>query len=179
MFKLDNKPLAIDTAFTHNGIQYPANWLRLASSEEREAIGITEEAEPEQYDDRFYWGVNNPKLLNDREESDEQGNPLFVKVLGEVNGEPVMVDSDKRLVTKGLKSTWSVQIKDTTNKLLAATDWMVIRKAERNVAIPADVVTYRAAVLTECDRLLAAIAAASNVATLATIVGAQNWPKAD
>lgn len=179
MFKLDNKPLAIDTPFTHNGIQYPANWLRLASAEDKAAIGITEEAAPEHYDDRFYWGVNNPKLLNDREESDEKGNPLFVKVLGVVDGKPAMVDSNKRLVTKGLKSVWSAQIKDTTNKLLAATDWMVIRKAERNVAIPADVVTYRAAVLTECDRLLAAIAAASNVAALATVVGAQNWPKAD
>lgn len=179
MFQLDNKPLSPDTAFTHNEISYPANWLRLASPEERAAIGITEVADAASYDDRFYWGVDNPKLLNDREESDEQGNPLYVKVLGEVNGEPAMVDSSERLVTKGLKSTWSAQIKDTTNKLLAATDWMVIRKAERDVAIPAATVTYRAAILTECDRLLAAIAGASDVAALATVVGAQNWPKAD
>lgn len=177
MFQLDNKPLALDVPFTHNEISYPANWLRLASPEERAAIGITEVADPEIYDDRFYWGVNAPKLLEDREESDEQSNPLYVKVYDAATES--MVDSDKRLVTKGLKSTWSAQIKDTTNKLLAATDWMVIRKAERNVAIPADVVTYRAAVLTECDRLLAAIAAASNVAALATVVGAQNWPKVD
>lgn len=179
MFQLDNKPLALDTAFTHDGISYPANWLRLASSAERAAIGITEVADPESYDDRFYWGVNSPKLLNDREESDEQGNPLYVKVLGEVNGQPAMVDSSERLVTKGLKSQWSAQIKDTTNKLLAATDWMVIRKAERDVAIPAATVTYRAAVLTECDRLLVAIAGASDVAALATVVGAQNWPESE
>lgn len=178
MFQLDNKPLALDTAFTHNEISYPANWLRLASPEERAAIGITEVADPASYDDRFYWGVDNPKLLNDREESDENGNPLYVKVLGEVNGEPAMVDSSERLVTKGLKSQWSAQIKDTTNKLLAATDWMVIRKAERDVAIPAATVTYRAAVLTECDRLLAAIAGASDVAALATVVTTQNWPEA-
>jgi hypothetical protein len=88
-----------------------------------------------------------------------------------------MVDSDKRLVTQGLKSNWSAQIKDTTNKLLAATDWMVIRKAERDVAIPADTVAYRAAVLTECDRLLAAIAGVADVEALATVVGAQNWPE--
>jgi hypothetical protein len=177
MFQLNGQLLGIDVPFTtEDGTSYPANWLRLASPEERAAIGITEVADPESYDDRFYWGVNNPKLLNDREESDEQGNPLFVKVLGEVNGEPAMVDSDKRLVTKGLKSTWSAQIKDTTNKLLAATDWMVIRKAERDVAIPADTVAYRAAVLTECDRLLAAIAGAADVAALAFVLAAQNWP---
>lgn len=177
MFQLDNKPLALDVPFTHGGINYPANWLRLASLEERAAIGITEVANAASYDDRFYWGVGNPKLLNDREESDEQGNPLYVKVLGEVNGEPAMVDSSERLVTKGLKSQWSAQIKDTTNKLLSATDWMVIRKAERDVAIPVETVTYRAAVLAECDRLLVAISGATDVDALAAVVGAQQWPE--
>ena len=180
MFKLNNRTIGLDTPFTDEaGTQYPSNWLRLATPEQRAAIGITEVADPEPYDDRFYWGVDNPKQLEDIEESDEQGNPLYVKVLGEVNGEPAMVDSSERLVTKGLKSQWSAQIKDTTNKLLAATDWMVIRKAERNVDIPVGVVTYRAAVLVECDRLLGAIQAASDVPALAAVVGAQNWPEAE
>jgi hypothetical protein len=61
---LDNKPLPLDTGFRHNGIQYPNNWLRLASSADRSAIGITEVADPEPYDDRFYWGVDNPKDLD-------------------------------------------------------------------------------------------------------------------
>jgi hypothetical protein len=63
MFMLDNKPLAIDTPFTHNEIQYPANWLRLASMEEKTAIGITEVSDPVRADDRFYWDgdINNPK----------------------------------------------------------------------------------------------------------------------
>lgn len=177
MFLLNDKPLAIDVAFTHNGIQYPANWLRLTTLEEKEAIGITEVADPAPYDSRFYWGVDNPKLLNDREESDEQGNPLYEKVLGEVNGEPVMVDSNKRLVTKGLKSQWTAQVKDTAGKLLAATDWMVIRKAERDVAIPAETVAYRAAVVAECSRLETAIAGCADVPALIAVVGSQDWPK--
>jgi hypothetical protein len=61
MFMLNDSPLALDTAFTHNEIQYPANWLRLSTPEERAEIGITEIDEPESYDDRFYWGVGNPK----------------------------------------------------------------------------------------------------------------------
>jgi len=61
MFILDSKPLALDRAFTHNGVQYPANWLRLASPAEREAIGITEAPDPEPYDQRFYWGPDLPK----------------------------------------------------------------------------------------------------------------------
>lgn len=61
MFILDGKPLALDRAFTHNGVQYPANWLRLAGPAEREAIGITEAPDPEPYDQRFYWGPDLPK----------------------------------------------------------------------------------------------------------------------
>lgn len=61
MFMLNDQPLALDVAFTHDDIQYPANWLRLATPEERAAIGVTEVADPATYDDRFYWGVGNPK----------------------------------------------------------------------------------------------------------------------
>ena len=64
MLKLNNKPLSYDRAFTHNDIQYPANWLRLASLEEKQAIGITEVADAPWYDQRFYWGVDNPKDLD-------------------------------------------------------------------------------------------------------------------
>jgi hypothetical protein len=56
MFILDGKPLSPDVAFTHDGIQYPANWLRLATPEERAAIGITEVPDPVPYDQRFQWG---------------------------------------------------------------------------------------------------------------------------
>jgi len=159
MFQLDNNPLALDVPFVHNEISYPANWLRLATPEERAAIGITEVDDAASYDDRFYWGIGNPKQLEDEIVIAEEGQdfPTYEQ--------------------KGLKSQWSAQIKDTTNKLLAATDWMVIRKAERDVAIPADTVAYRAAVLVECDRLLAAIDGAADVEALAIVVGTQNWPE--
>jgi hypothetical protein len=61
MFILEGKPLSPDVAFTHDGVQYPANWLRLASPEERVAIGITEVPDPAPYDQRFYWGPDLPK----------------------------------------------------------------------------------------------------------------------
>ena len=61
MFLLNGQPLATGIPFEVNGTQYPANWLNLTSLAEKEAIGITEVADPEVWDDRFYWGVNNPK----------------------------------------------------------------------------------------------------------------------
>jgi hypothetical protein len=61
-FLLDGQPLAVDTPFkTPDGTQYPANWLRLSTAEEKEAIGITEVPDPEPYDQRFYWGPDLPK----------------------------------------------------------------------------------------------------------------------
>ena len=177
-FTLNGQSFNPYRAFTLNGIQYPANWFRLASAEERAAIGIEEVADPTPHDERFYWGPNNPKLLNDREEVDENGDPLYVKVLGEdENGDPAMVDSEERLVTKGLKSNWTAQVKDTANKLLASTDWYVIRKAETDTAIPDAVVTYRAAVKTECTRLETAIAGAADIEAFIAVVTAQNWPR--
>lgn len=62
MFILNNQPLSPDRAFTtEDGTQYPANWLRLSSPEERAALGITETEDEPWYDQRFYWGVGNPK----------------------------------------------------------------------------------------------------------------------
>jgi hypothetical protein len=140
MFLLNGNPLPIDTQFEVNGTTYPQNWLRLTSIEEKNAIGITEVADPEPYDDRFYWGVDNPKDLD------------------------------------GLKTLWTEQVKDTANKLLSQTDWMVIRKVERNVDVPADTTTYRQNVITECTRLVEAIAGSADVPTLIVIVTTQYWP---
>lgn len=61
-FLLDGQPLAVDTPFkTADGTQYPANFLRLSTLEEKEAIGITEIEDPQQVDQRFYWDVDLPK----------------------------------------------------------------------------------------------------------------------
>ncbi len=58
MFLLNGKPLSPDSAFTHNNIQYPANWIRLSTLEQKEAIGITEVPDAPVYDQRFYWGYD-------------------------------------------------------------------------------------------------------------------------
>ena len=157
MFLHNNVPIPLDTPFTIDGTSYPANWLRLTSIEEKNAVGIVEVAdETTHYDDRFWWGVDNPKQLEDITVTPEGGEPY---------------------VQKGMKSQWTAQVKDTANKLLAQTDWMVIRKAERDVAIPTATATYRQAVITECSRLVTAIAGASDVQAFITVVTVQNWPR--
>jgi hypothetical protein len=168
-FKLGTKTIQLDTPFTHNDIQYPANWIRLASEADKSAIGLVWEVDPVRADDRFYWdgNINNPKALEDKEEVDEDGNPMFVKVLStDADGNPVMVDSTERLVTKGLKSNFISQVKTTAGSILAQTDWMVIRKAERNVDIPSSIATYRASVVAKSTELETAISAVTTVEQL-------------
>jgi len=47
MFLLNNVPLPIDTPFKDAaGNSYPPNWLRLTTIHEKNAIGITEVADP-------------------------------------------------------------------------------------------------------------------------------------
>ena len=65
-YQIGDRKLPLDVAFDHNEIQYPANWLRLSTAEQREDLGITWVADTSQnYDQRFYWGVDNPKDLDD------------------------------------------------------------------------------------------------------------------
>jgi len=177
-----------DVGFTIGEKQYSARFIRNATEAERKAVGVYEIIYGQQQDQRFYWvdGPNyrvnetnqtveatfsaTPKAIEDKEESDAQGNPLYVQVLGVVNGQPAMVDSTERLVTKGLKSQWIAQTKAAANSELAQTDWMVIRKAERNVEIPGDVMADRAAVLALCAEKEAAIAACTTVEQLMAVV---------
>jgi hypothetical protein len=178
MYYQNDKPLRIGKAFTYMDIQYPANWLQLSTEAERTAINIVWVDDPVRADDRFYWNgdINMPKELEDRAEVDENGDPIYVQVLDETQNPPVMVDTTEQLVTPGLKSNWKDQVKHTAGTMLAQTDWMVTRKYERDVAIPADVVTKRAAIIAECERLEAAITAAADIDAFIAVVQDQRWP---
>ena len=162
----------------------------VANADFKTAEGVMDIVQGEQKDRQYYFvtkgnvelvdGVptqqytNTAKRLNDEDAKDEDGNQLYVQVWDADKKE--MVDSSEKLVNQGLKTPMTAQVKNTANKLLASTDWMVIRKYERDVAIPSATATYRAAVITECARLETAIANAADVDALATVMAGQNWP---
>jgi hypothetical protein len=126
-------------------------------------------------DDQYYWVTQNedgsytgvPKELEDREEVDENGNPMYVQVYDSAT--ETMVNTTKRLVAKGLKSNWIAKVKHNTNMTLMPTDWYVIRKAERNVDIPAEVASYRADVIAWATATEASITAVTTVEQLKEI----------
>ena len=57
----DGRLVSPDVAFTLNSIQYPANFLRLSTEEEKQALGITWVDPAPSWDQRFYWGPELPK----------------------------------------------------------------------------------------------------------------------
>jgi len=165
----------------------------VANAEFKTAEGVKDIAQGERKDGKYYFvtqgnielvdGVptqqytNTAKRLADEDAKDSDGNQLYVQVWDDDTEE--MVDTSTKQINQGLKTPITAEVKDTANKLLASTDWMVIRKYERDVAIPSATATYRAAVITECARLETAIADASDVDALATVMAGQDWPKED
>tara|TARA_R110002074_G_scaffold155341_1_gene311086 strand:- start:3249 stop:3791 length:543 start_codon:yes stop_codon:yes gene_type:complete len=180
MYYLGSKALRQNSSFEIGGTLYPSNWLQQSTEDEKTAVGITWVDDPVRADDRFYWNgdATLPKALEDVDEVNEDGNPIYVQELDNSDPlNPVMVDTDEQLVTRGLKYTWKAQVKDTAGKMLAQTDWMVIRKAERDVVIPSATVTQRAAIITECARLETAITDAADMDAFIIVVQTQNWPE--
>lgn len=131
MFTYNGSPVSIDNPFTtEEGVTYP----HLRDAAVRDALGIVEVPDAQDYDQRFYWGVDNPKDLAQ------------------------------------LKAQWIAQTKADANATLAQTDWMVIRKAERNIDIPAETATARAAIISAANAKEAAITAATTVEELITAI---------
>ena len=149
MFLLHGSPLQIDVPFVHMEIQYPANWLRLASPEEKTALGITEVADQVRPDDQYYWVTQN------------------------ADGSYTSTPKDlAQLKTNAIK-----QAQETVWLMLQKTDYMDSRKAnDPTYVAPEAWVTWRASVRSAMTAATAAINAAADVDAL--IAAKQiNWPK--
>jgi hypothetical protein len=151
MFQLNGSPISIDNEITINGVRYP----HLRDPALREQLGIVEVADDPWYDQRFYWGVDNPKQLDDKTETPEGAT------------EPV--------TTKGLKSEWIAQVKATAGSLLAQSDWKVTRAAEGIKPVDADTLARRAAIRAYSDSLEAQIKSCTTVEALIAVVTNQSW----
>ena len=157
-FKLDGKPLAVDVAFSHKDIQYPANWLRLSTADEKKDLGITEVADDPVYDSRFYWGDGTAKALDDVDAKDKDGNLI-------------KDEKGNQVVTQGVKSVLKAQEKEIAKSLLNKYDWQVVRKAEKATALDSAVVTYRDGIRTAYTTRKTEITNCADTAALVTLYG--------
>tara|TARA_B100001063_G_C16656326_1_gene498696 strand:+ start:46 stop:705 length:660 start_codon:yes stop_codon:yes gene_type:complete len=138
-YQIGSRALPLDIPWEYNDVQYPANWLRLSSSQDRAMLGISWSADgaaAQGWDQRFFWDVGSPKQLDDKTET--------------VDGVEVK--------TTGLKTQWKAQQDQIASTLLAPSDWRVVKELEVNssfaaakTAFPTAWQTYRAAVRTSCN----------------------------
>jgi len=159
-FKLNGNPLPVDVAFSHNDINYPANWLRLSTAQEKKDLGITEVDDPKTYDSRFYWGDGTAKALDDSDAKDKDGN--------------LIKDEDgNQIVNQGVKSVLKAQEKEIAKSLLNQYDWQVVRKAEKGTALDSAVVTYRDGIRTAYTTRKTEITNCKDTAALVTLYGSK------
>jgi len=147
-----------------HGTQYSPDSLLTLTVDQKQDLGIYDVAYGNRQDDRFYVITENQTTFDQDEKIVKVTYSATAKAIGDV-GE-----------SKGLKSQWIDQTNQTANSLLAQSDWMLVRKIERSVDVPANMVTYRAAVIAEANRLTTAIAAATNITQLIIAIDSTSWP---
>ena len=148
MFLHEGQRLNLDLPFTIGDTNYPPNWLRESTPEMRAELGIVEITWGPRPDDRFYWVQEN------------------------MDG--TYTTSPKDLTQ--LKTIFTAQVDQTAYSLLFPTDWMIVRKAETNVAVPDSTAIYRSAVRADALANRIAIANATTVEELITVVSSFTWP---
>ena len=154
MWKYGETVIRMGRSWTDNdGVKHPTQWATAWSSDEKTAKGLVWEDDPAPFDSRFYWSADVPKNIDDVNEIDEDGNA-------------VLDEDGVQVVTLGLKSNAKALVKTQAGGLLAPTDWMVIKASEvADYSVPADILTYRAAVRTASNTIEAAIDACTDLAS--------------
>ena len=160
---------------TIGGVQYPQNIHSLWPEAELNAIGIytvvyddTNKKDKDWYINTNQtlsfaggvvtasYGTATAKLLEDRNEVDEDDNPLL-----DAKG--------NQIVTKGLKTVKKEIFDRQAAGRLSKYDWYIIRNTEASTAIPSAITNYRTAVRTKCNSMQTQVDGAANVDALAAL----------
>ena len=149
-----NRFFKVPTAFKHptTGLQYPRNWLNLATDSEKASVGFIEVTYSGSHKDGEYY-INS------------ESSPVYDASAGTV----VITKSSTARNVADLKTSKKEAASSNAYNLLQSTDWYVVRKEEIGTAIPSNVTAYRTAVRLVCNSLKTAITNASDLDALATI----------
>jgi hypothetical protein len=140
-YKLGDRTLPLNRAWEHNDIQYPANWLKLSTAQDRATLGIVWENDNAQtWNQKFYWGY------------DSDGN-LMPKTYTD------------------LKTLWIAKTKETAYNKLQPSDYLWPKLQDENSSFAAAKTAYaaspwstwRSTIRTECAAMVTAIEATADV----------------
>ena len=122
-----------------DGIKHPSNWMIWSEDYKKNTMNLTWEEPLGPYDSFYYYGWNS------------DGDALLPKPVAD------------------LKTSLVLKAKEMSARLLAPSDWYVVRKTETDVAVPTEITAYRTAIRTNYGSLKTAINAASDIAGLQAI----------
>jgi len=147
MYYLDGKRLPLNKPFEHAGIKYPANWLTCSSAQERAEIGIEDRPDPvTRRYDQKFYWGY-----------DQDGN--------------LIPKDHAQLVTQ-----WIAQTRDTANKLLSPSDWMVVREADNGTVVNPDWKMWRESVRLAANEKVLHIGTTTDTADLAAYITGTAYP---
>lgn len=135
--------------FTCETIQYPSNWLQLASPDDLAAIGLVCIPEPIRPDERFYSIVEN----ND----------------GTLTITPRLLAGKKAEMIEAMRLS--------ARTILAVTDWKIVRRAENGTPVDVETLVYRDAVRSAFGKSEAEINACLDIPALSAL--SFNWPQSN
>jgi hypothetical protein len=147
------------TAFTWNGVEYPANWCNLSSPEDKAAIGMVDVVYGTQANDQYYWVTQQDPVYN------AQTNQVDIN----------FTSTPKDLTS--VKGSSINQINSTAYSILLPTDWMVVKAVETSTPISPVWNSWRQSIRTTAASAVSGVEGATNVDEVATVMSNINWPK--
>lgn len=145
--------------FSWDGVDYPGNWIQLASPEQRSSIGICDVVYGQQESDQYYWVQQNAPVYN------AQTNQVDV----------TFTCTPKNLTD--IKANAFNQVNQIAYSILFPTDWMVVKSVETSTPINPDWNTWRASIRATADQTRTAVTGAADVAAVQTIMSSIVWAK--
>ena len=134
-----------------NGITHPDNW-QIWTSDYKKSMGL-EELTPDPTPNDITWSWTRDKVGK------------VTKTARNFDDTNVTIDGVSA-VRLGVKSTLINEVKSQQQRVLAKSDWAVIRKADKGTAIPSNIQTWRDDIRTKATAMEDAIKGASDTAAI-------------
>ena len=163
--------------------QYPASIFTLWTESERNAIGVytVEIDETNKKDEAWY---NNTNMTY--EFSDGKVTGSYETATARAHADTTYTNTDKSngvipadkdvgdVKEEGLKTVLIRQVKEEAKSLLSDTDWYITRNAEKSIAIPSAITTYRDSIRAKQAEMETAITNAADTPALETLYTRNN-----
>ena len=117
--------------------------------------------------DTYVW--KSSKKLIEATHNSTAKNINDVDTVDIISGDPVLDDEGNQLVTLGLKSVFTAEVKRRQSSLLDLTDKWVIRKTEKGTAIPSTVTTWRDGIRSAGATMVTSISDAANFVAISAL----------